>query len=147
VAKAVSDSKATRRQFEELQRHNRAMEGHGLYLALYKHGKGLYLGPYKRGQGVITKKKKTVEKTLKMPVSVTTNIQLDHLARRMHVPYFKGVFMRNALPISGACRNESDIVNLDDARGPGTHWVAYAKRGDHVIYFDSFLVIFDHLVR
>jgi len=47
--KAVSDSKATRRQLEELQRHNCAMEGHGLYLAPYKHGKGLYLGPYKRG--------------------------------------------------------------------------------------------------
>jgi len=39
MAKAVSDSKATRRQREELQRHNRAMEGHGLYLAPYKHGK------------------------------------------------------------------------------------------------------------
>jgi len=58
VAKAVSDSKATRRQLEELQRHNRAMEGHGFYLAPYKHGNGLYLGPYKHGQGVITKKKK-----------------------------------------------------------------------------------------
>jgi len=57
VAKAVSDSKTARRQLEELQRHNHAMEGHGLYLAPYKYGKG-YLGPYKRGQGVITKKKK-----------------------------------------------------------------------------------------
>jgi len=58
VEKAVSDSKATRHQLEELQRHDRAMEGHGLYLALYKHGKGLYLGLYKHGQDVITKKKK-----------------------------------------------------------------------------------------
>jgi len=57
VIKAISDSKARRLQLEELQRHNRAMEGHGLYLAPYK-GKELYLGPYKRGQGVITKKKK-----------------------------------------------------------------------------------------
>jgi len=46
--------------------------------------------------------------------------------------------MRDALPISGARRNESGIVNLDDAVGPGTHWVAYAKRNNHVIYFDSF---------
>jgi len=30
------------------------------------------------------------------------------------------------------------IVNLDDARSPGTHWVAYAKRDNHVIYFDNF---------
>jgi len=47
VAKAVRDSKTTRRHFEELQRHNRAMEGHGLYLAPYKYEKGLHLGPYK----------------------------------------------------------------------------------------------------
>jgi len=142
VAKAVSDSKATRRQLEELQRRNRAMEGHGLYLAPYKHGKGLYL---KRGQGVITKKKKNAEKTLKIPAGVTTNIQLDQLTRRMHIPYFRGVFMRNALPISGIRRNESrNIVNLDDTRGSGTHWVAYAKRDNHVTYFDN-LVIFDRL--
>ncbi|KYN22482.1 hypothetical protein ALC57_05118 [Trachymyrmex cornetzi] len=59
VAKAVNDSKAARRQLEELQRHDRAMEqGRGLYLAPYKYGRGLYLGPYKRGQGVAAKKKK-----------------------------------------------------------------------------------------
>ena len=33
---------------------------------------------------------------------------------------------------------ESAIVNLDDVTGPGTHWVAYQKRGSEVIYFDSF---------
>jgi len=49
VAKVVSDSKVARHQLVELQRHNRAMEGRGLYLAPYKYGKGLYLGPYKRG--------------------------------------------------------------------------------------------------
>jgi hypothetical protein len=62
VAKAVNDSKAARRQLEELQRHNRAMEGHGLYLAPYKYGQGMYLGPYKRGQGVTSKKKKKTSK-------------------------------------------------------------------------------------
>jgi len=71
--------------------------------------------PYKRGQGVITKKKKKVEKTLKMPAGVTTNIQLDQLARCMHIPYFRGVFMRNALSISGIRRNKSD--NLGQCEG------------------------------
>ena len=48
VAKAVNDNKAARRQLEELQRHDRAMEqGRGLYLAPYKYGRELYLGPYK----------------------------------------------------------------------------------------------------
>jgi hypothetical protein len=45
--------------------------------------------------------------------------------------------MRNALPRK-IRRNESGIVNLDDAAGPGTHWVAYAKRDDRAAYFDSF---------
>ena len=73
-----------------------------------------------------------------MPSGATTNVQLNELARRMRVPYFRGVFMRNALPTSGVRRNESGIVNLDDATGPGTHWVAYAKRNNRVMYFDSF---------
>lgn len=56
----------------------------------------------------------------------------------MRIPFFRGVFMRNSLPQGGVCRNESGIVNLDDSEGPGTHWVAYAKRGDRAVYFDSF---------
>lgn len=40
IAKAVHDRKAARRQLEELQRHDRAMEGRGLYLAPYKRGSG-----------------------------------------------------------------------------------------------------------
>lgn len=74
-----------------------------------------------------------------MPTGVTTNVQLDQLARHMRVPFFRGVFMRDTLPLtSGIRRNESGIVNLDDDSGPGTHWVAYAKRDNRVVYFDSF---------
>ena len=32
---------------------------------------------------------------------------------------------------------ESAIVNLDDSRQPGTHWVAY-RLGNDINYFDSF---------
>ncbi|KYN50341.1 hypothetical protein ALC62_14060, partial [Cyphomyrmex costatus] len=46
VAKAVNDSRAAKRQLEKMQRHNRVMEGHGVYLA-----------PYKRGRGVVKRKK------------------------------------------------------------------------------------------
>lgn len=54
IAKAVNDTKAAQRQLEEMQRHHRALEGRGLYLA-----------PYKRGRGVSTaakRKKKTLKK-------------------------------------------------------------------------------------
>ena len=46
--------------------------------------------------------------------------------------------MRDALPADGIYHNESGIINLDNAKGPGTYWVAYAKRGNRAIYFDSF---------
>jgi len=38
ATKAVNDNKAAQRQLEELQRHNRAMENHGVYLYKRKQG-------------------------------------------------------------------------------------------------------------
>lgn len=46
--------------------------------------------------------------------------------------------MRNDLPKSGVRRCESAIVNLDSKENSGTHWVAYKKIGNDVVYFDSF---------
>lgn len=45
--------------------------------------------------------------------------------------------MREQLPARPR-RRESGVINLDDVRGEGTHYVAYVKRGTHVRYFDSF---------
>ena len=56
-----------------------------------------------------------------MPSGATINVQLNELARRMRISYFRSIFMRNTLPTSGVRRNESDIVNLNDATGLGTH--------------------------
>jgi hypothetical protein len=53
------------------------------------------------------------------------------------VPYFRGVYTRDALP-RAPWKNESAIVNLDDTTGPGTHWVCYTKRENRVHYFDGY---------
>lgn len=45
--------------------------------------------------------------------------------------------MRNQLP-EKVNKIEMGIVNLDDACGAGTHWVAYKKYGNEALYFDSF---------
>lgn len=45
--------------------------------------------------------------------------------------------MRNNLP-NKIRKNEKGIINLDNKEGPGTHWTAYKKQMDHVIYFDSY---------
>ncbi|KMQ82492.1 hypothetical protein RF55_22762, partial [Lasius niger] len=110
VAKAVNDRKAAQRQLQKILRHNRAMEGRGLYLARYKHGREL------------STRKKNVKETLKMPQGVTTNVQLLQLTKRMRIPFFRGVFMRDSLLIGGIYRIESGIVNLDNTEGPDTHW-------------------------
>lgn len=45
--------------------------------------------------------------------------------------------MRDTLPRKRYL-NECAIVNLDDVKGRGTHWVAFKKRGVKVVYYDSF---------
>jgi len=45
--------------------------------------------------------------------------------------------MRDELP-EFSKTNESGVVNLDNSRGPGTHWVAYKKLKNNVEYFDSY---------
>ena len=70
-----------------------------------------------------------------------TDFQLEHYAkRRLHIPHFRGVFMRDTLPSGGPWEGEEcAIVNLDSSRGSGTHWVCYRKTRDgKVQYFDSY---------
>lgn len=33
--------------------------------------------------------------------------------------------------------SECGIINLDEDRGPGTHWVGYVKKQRYITYFDS----------
>ena len=73
-----------------------------------------------------------------MPKRALTNLDIIRYAKKFKIPYFRGVFMRNELPATGPLKNESAVVNLDNASGSGTHWVAYKMRGDDVLYFDSF---------
>ena len=64
------------------------------------------------------------------------NVELIKFAKLLHIPYFRGVFMRNALPHKIRI-NESGFVNLDYVEGDGTHWTSYVKRGNITKYFDS----------
>ena len=88
------------------------MEGHEVYFA-----------PYKRGR-VTTEKIKKIKKNVKqlprMPKGVITNVQLQQLAKRMCIPYFRDIFMSITLPIGGVYRNKSGIINLDNVDGSDT---------------------------
>lgn len=74
---------------------------------------------------------------MKLPKRALTNIDLHAYAKRLKIPNFRGVFMRDDLP-KKVRTTECGIVNLDDKANPGTHWIAYIKRGKNAIYFDSF---------
>lgn len=58
-------------------------------------------------------------------------------AKQLNIPHFRGVFMRDQLPTRPSHR-ECAVINLDKSTGPGTHYVAYVKRGNEVWYFDSY---------
>lgn len=63
--------------------------------------------------------------------------ELIKYACLLKIPHFIGVFSRDRLP-NRSKRTESAIINLDITSGPGTHWVAYKKIGNKVLYYDSF---------
>ena len=67
-----------------------------------------------------------------------TDADLLKYTKLLKIPHFRGIFMQNALPKGGPRKYESAIVNLDDEKGPGTHWIAFTKKESEVIYFDSF---------
>ena len=48
---------------------------------------------------------------------------------------FKGVFSRHNLP---KIKVGAYIINLDEFKSKGTHWMALSANGNNIIYFDSF---------
>jgi len=64
-----------------------------------------------------------------------SNIDFIHFAKK-YIPHFRGVFMRDLLPEAPKSR-ECGIVNIDNFRSRGTHWVAYNKNKNNIHYFDS----------
>jgi len=86
VTKAINDNKAAQRQLEELKRHNRIMEDHGIYLA-----------PYKYGRGTSTKKtKKNKNNQRNDKKGPTINAKLQQLAKRVfHILYFYAYYFTN----------------------------------------------------
>ena len=64
---------------------------------------------------------------MRLPRRALTDLDLIKYAKILKISYFRGVFMRNALPTSGPHNRESAIVNLDDKDGPGSPWVLISQ--------------------
>ena len=64
---------------------------------------------------------------LELPNKPLSNIGLINAVRKLEIPEFRGVFVRDNLPVKGK-RNECGILNLDDASGRGTHRVVWYRK-------------------
>ena len=62
--------------------------------------------------------------------SYFTNFEMQ---RYQNEPKFNGVYSRNDLP---KIKDEIFIINLDQYKSIGTHWIAYVN-DENVTYFDS----------
>ena len=74
---------------------------------------------------------------LVLPNKPLSNIELLEAARKLKIPNFREVSLRDTLPKKPK-KKECGILNLDDTSGLGTHWVAWYKNGTEKKYFDSY---------
>lgn len=72
-----------------------------------------------------------------LPNVPLSNFQLLNVEKKLEIKNFRGVFVRDELPVKPG-ENECGILNLDDSDGKGTHWVFWYKTGNVKIYFDSY---------
>ena len=66
-----------------------------------------------------------------------TNFDLISYIKKLGVPYFRGVFMRDELP-SKKHLVECGIMNFNKSNEIGSHWVCFVRNRNVRIYFDSF---------
>ena len=69
-----------------------------------------------------------------MPAHPLTNFETQDYFK--NEPRFNGVFPRNNLPKKN--KKGAYVINLDEYKNTGTHWVVLFVKRDEVIYFDSF---------
>ena len=63
-----------------------------------------------------------------------TNIEISEYYK--NEPRFNGVYSRNNLP--NKIKKGAYVINLDEYKNTGTHWVSLFVKTNEVIYFDSF---------
>ena len=120
-------SKTIKNDIKEQNGNNLGMILHTLGASLLVNllsGKGLYRageGMYRSGEGV--------KKTTLMPPHPLTNFEIENYYKNN--PKFNGVYSRNNLPKT--IKNGSCVVNLDEYKNTGTHWIVlYCKNNNEL---------------
>ena len=77
---------------------------------------------------------KDFKKALILPPHPLTNIEIQNYYK--DEPTFNGVYSSDNLPKK--INNVAYVVNLDEYKNIGTHWISLFVKNNEVIYFDSF---------
>ena len=89
-----------------------------------------------KGEGIVRagegSKKKPVN--LLLPFHPLTNIEISEYYK--NEPRFNGVYSRNNLP--NKIKKGAYVINLDEYKNTGTHWVSLFVQPKYTVYFDSF---------
>ena len=70
-----------------------------------------------------------------MPPQSLANFEIQKYCQKE--PRFNYIYSRNNL---SKIKDGAYVINLDEYKSTGTHWITQYVNGDHVIYFDSFAV-------
>ena len=65
-----------------------------------------------------------------------SNFDLMEWIKKLGIKNLRGIYSRDRLPQK--IKKECGIINLDDIKGPGTHWVCYRNLDSVVEYFNPF---------
>ena len=103
-------------------------------------------GVIRAGEGTIRagygSKTAPLKKILTLTSHPLTNFEIQEYYQ--NEPRFNGVFSRDNLP-NNNIKNGAYVINLDEYRDIGTHWVALYLNNKTIIYFDSFGV--EHVAK
>ena len=70
-----------------------------------------------------------------MPPNPLTNFEIQKYYQNER--NFNGVYSRNNLP---EIKDEAYVINLNEFKSIGIHWIASYANGNNIIYFHSFRV-------
>ena len=68
-----------------------------------------------------------------MPPHPLTNFEIQRYYQSK--PKFHGLYSRNNLP---KIKDGAYVINVDECKSIGNHWIALYVNGNNIIYFDSF---------
>ena len=106
--------------------------GASLLVNLLTSGKGIM----RAGEGIVRAGEGSNKKTLNslLPFHPLANIEISEYYK--NEPRFNGVYSRNNLP--NKIKKGAYVINLDEYKNTGTHWVFLFVKPKYTVYFDSF---------